>query len=285
VKEVNMSLKEGTLFRFWIAALVAVLAVVVVVPLELSAGDSAMLSYDFDEGHNQDYKVKFTQETFFGTYSSSVFADMEITEKCAGITEDGKFRMEVIFNKVESSMMWMDKMQDSKMGDALMGQSVAFVVDGHGEVDDLKALGYIESWRQFEGSIKQLVKGFYPYLPGKEISKGENWEDSKETDEEGMHVTSNAVYTFKEMKEEKGRNCARVESEVETGIGGVSSTPMGEYKAEGSGEGGGEFFFDPAEGIIVKIKEKIEIKMDMTPVSGGDAVETTVSFQIERELL
>ncbi len=280
-----MSLKEGTLRRFWLPAMIAMIAVAVSVPMELAADDSATFAYDFDEGHNQDYKVKFTQETFFGTYSSSVFADMEITEKCVGTTEDGKFKMEVTFNKVESSMMWMDKMQESQMGEALMGQSISFVVDGHGEVDGLKALGYIESWRQFEGSIKQLVDGFYPYLPGKEISKGENWENSKETDEEGMHVTSNAVYTFKEMKEVKGRNCAKVAAEVETGIGGVSTTPMGEYKAEGKGEGEGEYFFDPADGIIVKIKEKIEIKMDLTPVSGGDAVETTVSFEVERELL
>ena len=277
-----MSLAGRIFHRLWIPALILVL---LVTPRGLAANDTAMFTYDFDEGHNQDYKVKFTQETFFGTFSSSVFADMEVTEKCVGTTEDGKFEMEMTFNKVESSMMWMDKMQPSTMGDELTGQSISFVVDSHGEVDDIKALGYIESWRQFEGSVNQLVNGFYPYLPGKEISKDEEWENSTESDEEGMHVTSNAVYKFSEMKEEKGRNCAKIEVEIETGIGGINSTPMGEYQTEGSGEGEGEFYYDPADGIVVKIKEKIEIKMDMTPVSGGDAVETTVTFQVERELL
>jgi PAS domain S-box-containing protein len=134
-------------------------------------------------------------------------------------------------------------------------------------------------------NLNQLVNGFYPYLPDKEVAEGESWEDSKERDEDGMHVTSNAKYTFKEMKEQMGRNCAKVEAEVETGIGGVSTTPMGEYEAEGEGEGEAEFYFDPADAIVVWIKEKIEIKMDMTPVSGGDVVETTISFQVERELL
>jgi hypothetical protein len=269
-----------------IVSLVAVLAVVATaVPSGLEAGDSAMFGYDFGEGHNQEYRVKFTQETFFGTFSSSIFADMEITEKCVGITEDGKFEMEITFNKVESSMMWMDKMQESSMGDELTGQSVGFVVDKHGEVEDIKALGYIESWRQFEGSVKQLVNGFYPYLPGKEIGKGDDWEHSKEQDENGMHITTAAVYTFKEMKEEKGRKCAKIEAESETGIGGISTTPMGDYESEGEGEGEHEFYFDPAEAIVVKLKGKIELKMDMKPVSGGETVETTVSYEIEKELL
>lgn len=269
----------GRLILFF-AAILAVVA-----PVALEAGDSAMFGYDFGEGHNQDYRVKFTQETFFGTYSSSIYADMEITEKCVGVTGDGKFEMEITFNKVESSMMWMEKMQESRMGEELTGQSVGFVVDKNGEVDQIKALGYIESWRQFEGSIKQLVNGFYPYLPGKEIGKGEDWEHAKEQDENGMHITSATVYTFKEMKEEKGRKCAKVESEIETGIGGINATPMGEYEAEGKGEGEHEFYFDPAESIVVKLKGKIEIKMDMKPVSGGETVETTVSYEIEKELL
>lgn len=260
-------------------------AAILLLPGGTAADGSAVFVYDFEEGHNQDYKVKFTQESFFGSFSSSVFADMEVTEKCVGVTEDGKFEMEVTFNKVEASMMWMEKMQESKMGEELTGQAIGFVVDKHGEVENIKALGYIEKWRQYEDSIKQLVNGFYPYLPDKEISEGESWEDSDERDENGMHVTSNAKYTFKEMKEQMGRNCAKVEAEVQTGIGGVSSTQMGEYEAEGEGEGESEFYFDPADAIVVKIKEKIEIKMDMTPASGGDVVETTISFQVERELL
>lgn len=255
------------------------------VPAVLSADDSVIFGYDFEEGNTQDFKVKFTQETFFGSFSSSVFADMEITEKCVGVNEDGTYQMEILFNKVESSMMWMDKMQESSMGEELTGQTIGYTVDKNGEVDNIKALGYIESWRQYEGSMKQLVSGFYPYLPGEEISKGGEWEDSDENDEGGMHVTSSANYVFTEMKEEMGRKCAKVEAEIETGIGGVNTTPMGEYNAEGEGEGEAEFYFDPSESIIVKLKEKIEIKMDMTPVSGGDAIETTVSFEIERELL
>ena len=47
------------------------------------------------------------------------------------------------------------------------------------------------------------------------------------------------------VKEEMGRECAKVKAEIEFGIGGISSTPGGDYKMDGSGDGtaGGDFVF------------------------------------------
>jgi hypothetical protein len=274
-----------TAYRLWILAALCVFVLAVATPGEAPADDAVMLKYNFKEGYSQDYKVKFTQEVFFGTFSRSVFADLEVTERCVGVSEDGKFMMEIVFNKVEASMMMFDKMQESQMGKQLTGQKVAFVVDKHGEVDEIKPVGYIESWQQMESDINAVVNGFYAYLPDKEVTKGESWENTDEQNDDGMHITSQSEYTFKEMKEEKGRNCAQIKSETKTGIGGVNTTPMGEFQAEGEGEGESELYFDPSAGIIVKMKGKMDIKMDMTPVDGGDTVETTVSYQIEKELL
>ena len=101
-----------------------------------------------------------------------------------------------------------------------------------------------------------------------------------------MLITTSGVYSFKEIKNEKTRQCAKVKADISQEFEGTSSTPMGSFNAVGEGKGEYEFLFDPSDSAIVKLKGKHEVKMDMTPESGkGDDVETTVNIEIERELL
>jgi hypothetical protein len=254
-------------------------------PAPARAQETVMFKYKFKEGYNQDYKIKFSQEMYFGAFGTSFFSDLEVTFKCVGVSEDGKFNMEVVFNKVDASRRQGDTMEETNLGEQLTGQTVACVVDAHGEVDDIKAMGYIEAWRQIERDIETVIQAFFAYLPAEEVAKGENWENTDEQSQEDLHITSRTEYEFKEIKNEKGRQCAKVEAETEIGIGGVQATPQGDFNAEGEGEGETELYFDVADGIIVKMKDKMEIKMDMTPVAGGDGFELTRSYQIEVELL
>jgi hypothetical protein len=55
--------------------------------------------------------------------------------------------------------------------------------------------------------------------------------------------------------------------------------------ADGKGKGKFEMYFDPATSVIVKLKASMDIKMDLTPERGGNAVETTISYTLERELI
>ncbi len=282
-KEVEMTDRLRCGSRLWILVAIGVLAVTIAAPAP--AEESVVFTYKFREGYNQDYKIKFSQEMYFGSFGMSFFWDLEVTFKCVGITEDGKFNMEVVFNKVDASRMQGDRMEETKLGEQLTGQTVACVVDVHGEVDDIKAMGYIEAWRQIERDIKTVIQAFFVYLPAEEVAKGENWENTDERNQEELHITSRSEYEFKEIKDKKGRQCAKVKAKTEVGIGGVQETPQGDFKAEGEGEGETEFYFDVADGIIVKLKDEMEIKMDMTPVAGGDGFEITRSYQIEVELL
>ena len=284
-KEVEMTDRLRCSSRLWILVAIGILAVTVTAPAPAPAEESVMFKYKFREGYNQDYKIKFSQEMYFGSFGMSFFWDLEVTFKCVGITEDGKFNMEVVFNKVDASRMQGDRMEETKLGEQLTGQTVACVVDVHGEVDDIKAMGYIEAWRQIERDIKTVIQAFFVYLPAEEVAKGENWENTDERNQEELHITSRSEYEFKEIKDKKGRQCAKVKAKTEVGIGGVQETPQGDFKAEGEGEGETEFYFDVADGIIVKLKDEMEIKMDMTPVAGGDGFEITRSYQIEVELL
>ena len=172
------------------------------------------------------------------------------------------------------------------MGEAMTGQAVSFVLDKFGETDDISAMGYIESWNQLEGLVKALVDQMYIYLPDKPYGKGEKWEHTDEKDEDGLNITSLTEYSFKEWKEEKGRECAKVKAETELGIGGITTTPNGDYNMEGEGDGEYEFFYCRVDKIVVKMKGGIEVKSDMSPVSGSrDKIESTVLYEIEKELL
>jgi len=261
-------------------------AAIATAPGGTPAQDGVLFEYEFEEGYVQQHKVGFKQEMFWGTFSRSAMFDMEITEKCVGVTEDGVFEMELVFDKVEASVMMFDRMQDSGMGEGLSGQAISYTVDKFGETNDVGAIGYIESWAQVEQLVTEIANQLYVYLPSQAHAEGDKWEFTDERDEDGMNITENWEYEFKEVSQAKGRDCAKVKAEVEFGVGGIASTPGGDFTMEGEGDGKYEFFFDGSEKLIVKLKGSIEVKSDMVPVSGsGDTIESTIIYEINRELL
>ncbi len=269
----------------WYAAAVVV-AGTMFVPLVSSADDTVLFKFDFKEGHKRDYRVKFTQEMSFRDFAYSAFVDMEITERCMGRREDGRFDMQIDFNKVESSLMMFDKMQESKTGEVLQGHAVSFILDQNGKTEKINSVGFIEGWDQVKGDMESVIEGLYAYLPGKEVAKGKGWQHEEEKKHSEMNIKTHADYVFKDLKKDGGRSCAMVESISKSEVTGATTTPMGEFTVDGKGEGKFEMSFDPVESIIVKMKGKTQVIMDMTPVSaGGDKMETTIGVEIERTLL
>jgi len=270
----------------WLAVMGLVAVVLAAMPGAIAAGDGVHFVYEFNEGYVQQHKVGFKQQMFFGNFSRSAMVDMEVTEKCVGVTEEGLFEMELVFDKVEASIMMFDKMQDSNIGENLTGQTISFTVDKFGETNDVRAVGYIDAWSQMEQLVTEIANQFYVYLPDEDHAEGENWERTDERDENGMNITESWEYKFEKVDEVRGRKCAKVKAEVEFGIGGIAVTPSGDFNMEGEGDGDYEFFFDWAEKLVVKMKGSIEVKSDMTPVSGtGDEIESNIIYEIERELL
>jgi hypothetical protein len=249
------------------------------------AGTGVHFAYDIKEGQTESFKVKFNQETDLGFFLMSSFVDMEVTETCVNVDEDG-YLMEMTFDKVEASRMFQDKMSQDPIAAALIGQKIAYRVNRHGDVTDLKAAGYIEGWGQVERIIKPMVESGYSYLPDAEIDEGGEWGKDGETEKTGedLEVTTVSNFKFKEMKEQKGRNCAKIVGRLENTIAGTTFTPQGNMSADGKGKGKFEMYFDPATSVIVKLKASMDIKMDLTP-ERGDAVETTISYTLERELI
>lgn len=252
------------------------------------AGDGVHFVYKYEEGASFAHKVKFSQEVEYGSFSYSQFMDMEVTEKCVGVREDGTFQMEMTFNKVESSKMQFDNMVEDKTADNLVGRSLGYLVDGQGDVSDVKSLGYIENWEAMAENMNTVINLWYAYLPDEEIPVGGGWEGETggDGDGSGLVMTSNSTFTFEEMKEEIGRKCARVTAKIKNKLNGTNETAMGSFVVDGGGTSEYEIFFDPKGSFIVKMKGKSEMAMDMKPEDGkGNAVETTVSIQLERELM
>jgi hypothetical protein len=270
----------------WFTVVFAAVVVALVVPSKTPAEEAVYFGYDFSDGYSQRYEINFSEEMSSGTFSRTSIFDLEITERCTGVTEDGSFEMEIVFDKVEASVMMFDQMRETHIGEQLTGQAIGFLLDKHGEHSDLRATGYIESWEQYKSTIEMFVDMFYIELPGKGYTQGDDWDRTDEQDHDGLNTTSHSVYNFGEMKKEKGRECAKVKVETEVGLGGVLATPGGDYRTEGEGEGEGELYFDSGDGLVVKLKSKMEVKLDMTPASGkGEDQEFTQTYELERKLL
>ena len=250
----------------------------------VGAEEGVLLAYGFAEGYTNDYQVKFNNEVDFGSFAMSQIVDMDVTEKCTG-KEGDLFVMELVFNKVESVRMQFDNMVEDPTGERLTGHSVTFKVDANGETSDMRPVDYIEGWEQMARVIQSLVENWYAYLPNKSVKVGDGWEEVDEPKTQGdLKVTGHAAYRFKEIKDEKGCACARVEADTENTVTGSQDTPTGTMIVEGGGKGDVEFFFCPKSASIVKYKAKTEMKMDMTPEGGGDAAESTIGIMMERHV-
>ncbi len=273
----------GKSSRLLIAALAAVVVVILGAAL-VGADEEVFLGYKFEEGYSKDYKVKFNQEVDFGGFAFSQIIDMEVTEKCVG-TEEDLYLMEMIFNKVDAARIQFDKMVEDPNGERLVGQTVTFKVDSHGVTSEMRPAGYIEGWDQMKKVVETVVDNWYGYLPNEVVARGGKWSKADEPEEEsGMIVEGTADYVFEEVKKEKGTLCAKIKAKLKNKLSGTQDTPAGTMNVEGGGSGDLEFYFCTETSTIVKYKVKVEMKMDMTPESGGDTTETTVNVVMERKV-
>jgi len=243
-------------------------------------------AYKFETGAVERHRVKLNQEVTMGTMAVSNLADMEVTVKCVS-GANGKYAMEIKFDKVDVAMTMMGQTSASPIGEQLVGQSIAFTTDANGEVTEVKPLGSFDAWPTAQQLVQPVLEGWYPHLPGNAVAIGGGWKKAgeKKPSASGAETLINAAYTFKAMKKEKGRDLAVVEQVLDAVVSGKTALPMGVFLVAGTGKGKGEFLYEPAKGRVVKVKGKIDISMDMTPEEGGDKMEMVVINHVERDLL
>lgn len=263
------------------AALAVALTAATAVAQEVS------FAYRFEPGTAERYRVKLNQEVEMGSIAVGNLADMEVSLKCVSGAE-GKYAMQMTFDKVDVSSSMMGTVTPSPLGEQLMGQSITFDVDASGDVSHIKPVGTFEAWDTAKQLVEPVVDSWYVYLPSKPVAVGGTWkkDGEKETQSSGTETVTNASYAFKAMRKEKGRDVAVLEQLLDTDIGGMTATPMGTFAVAGGGKGKFEILFDPAKSRVVKLKGKVDLAMDMTPqAAGGDVVKTVVTNHVERDLL
>jgi hypothetical protein len=244
-----------------------------------------MFTYAFEAGSSHRYRVKVNQEMDFGGNTMGQIADFEVTVKCASVA-DGKAAMELTFDKADMSRSMFGNLAADPMAETIVGKSVNYTVDAAGEVTDIKPATYYDGWDQVRQMVESFIESWYVPLPGKAYAPGATWEHSeKDKGAGGMDVAATGTYKFKERKQEGGRDCASVTGEIATELSGQSVNPMGTFTVEGGGKGKSEFLFDPAARLVIKLKSKTDVSMNLTPAAGGDPMEANVVYQIERELL
>jgi hypothetical protein len=250
------------------------------------AGEGVMFAHRFEADSSQRYRVRFDSSLDMAGMEITSVVDMEATVKCLAVV-DGKSAMVMTFDKMEMSQMIMGKMESSPMSAMVEGKSVNFSVDAHGEVSEITPAAGFDAWAEVRMLVEPILQGWYVYLPATEVAVGGEWqrENRKVTSGSGEEVISNEYFKFKEMRKEKGRECAVVEQTADETVGGARPTPMGTFALSGAGKAKFEFLYDPASGRVVRIKGATDLDIDMTPESGGDAVKTAVSNHVERELL
>jgi len=255
--------------------------------ISVAAEDGVMFAHRFEAGASHRYRVRFNAEADLRGMMLSQLGDMEVTVKCTSAAA-GKYAMEMKFDKVEMSRSMFDKMETDPRGEQLVGNAVSFAVDEKGVVTDIKSMGYDEVWNELRSVLEPIVKDWYVYLPSQKVPLGGTWsrDKVKETQPGGIEATTTARFKFKEMKQEGGRQCALVEATIESEFGGKAKNPAGEFDVTGKGKGKYEFCFDPAAGVVVKYKGKMDVEMEMAPSTAeGDPIESTIGYSFEKDLL
>jgi hypothetical protein len=243
-------------------------------------------AYDFKPGASERHRVKLNQEMDMGGMAIGYLADMSVSLKCVS-GADGKYSMEMKFDKVDVSTSMMGNVSANPIGEQLVGQAITFDVDASGDVNNIKPVGAFDAWDTAKQLVEPVIDRWYIHLPNQAVAVGGSWkkEGEKELQSSGTQTVTNTTYTYKAMKKEKGRDVAVIDQAQDSKISGVATTPMGIFNVDGSGQGKFEILFDPAQSRVVKFKGKIDVSMDMTPQAGGDLVQMIVANHFERELL
>lgn len=250
------------------------------------AAEDITFAYKFEPGASERHRAKLNQEVTMGPMAVSNIADMEVTVKCVS-GKDGKYAMEMTFDKVDVSMTMGSNTSANPVGAQLTGQTIAFTADASGEVSDIKPAGSFAAWGSARQLVEPIIESWYPHLPNKAVPLGGEWkkEGDKKGSDSGMETDVDASFKFRELKKDKGHDVAIVEQTMTATVSGKTETPMGNYNVAGGGKGKGDFFFDPSKSRVVRLKGQIDLNMDMTPEAGGDALQTVITNHVERQLL
>jgi hypothetical protein len=218
--------------------------------------------------------------------------DIEYTEKCVESINDTLFKMEVIVNKVSAEMKRNDKLSDVNIDEGMNEKTFTFSLNKNGMIADVQPKGYIENEQEVMHVMNIILVGSYPYLPGRKVSIGEEWEFQGSTlrgVKTDLDIESNSKFKAEEIGKEMDRTCLKVKRQSETQLSGRVENESGTFLLDGSGEGKGEFYFDIDNACIVKLKADSGAEVTSIDASSGSADErqtytSNISYHLKKEI-
>jgi hypothetical protein len=266
--------------------LIVVAAMAIMISTLATAAKDVTFGYQFTPGKSEKYRLKINTDMEMTGMAASQIADMAVTVACVSKKADA-FAMTLTFDKVDASNTIGGNTATDPNAMKMLGKSVGFTVNTHGDVTDIGPGPGFDAWQDVQQVIEPTLKNWYVYLPGTAVSPGGTWkrENYRDKSSAGADYVSNENFKFREMKKEKGHDVAMVDEDVTTEVGGSTQTPVGVFNLAGTGKGKFEFQFDPATGSIRYFKGNMGTDINMTPQTGGDAMKTSVTNTIERELI
>ena len=179
---------------------------------------------------------------------------------------------------------------------AMIGTRIQYFTAANGEVEKMEGVDELKNriaaiaQPQEQATFKELFSedtlkqygSFAEALPHRTIAIGEGWRMKKDISSSIGVLTLDLKYTFQNWEQHDGRKCAHVEEEgsiltknISTGTGMAVEITKGEIS--------GEFWYDPALGMIVDVNNHQNMTMKIT--TRAQTVTSQVSRNIRLALL
>jgi RNA polymerase sigma factor (sigma-70 family) len=179
---------------------------------------------------------------------------------------------------------------------AMIGTRIQYFTDAKGEVEKLEGVDELKNrinavaqpqeqavFNELfsEDTLKQYGS-FAEAMPNRTVALGESWQLKKDLSSSIGVLTLDMKYTFKNWEQHDGRQCAHVEEEGKILTKSIS-TATGMAVEITNGEILGEFWYDPALGMIVDVDNHQNMALKIT--TRAQTMTSQISRQVRLALL
>jgi hypothetical protein len=281
---------------------------------EQPAGEKIELTWKFQKGQKLEYVQKNTSATSRnipgkGEMKQSGMQETGMVQEVTEIDEKGVATVQLKYSYVKvkpegpqgdrnfdsTDKESLEKAKKEEMWKRYVGmleKPFSFKIDRNGTVLEVK--GFTEMIKEMskdnpraqeigkvmfgDEAVKKMLQTYY-LLPKEKVGKGDSWTTTSEIPLGPMGTMKiESKFTFEGMEKLGERQCAKMKSEVtklslEGGMGGMFTIS----KPEGSGT----YYFDTANGILVKMESKMTYTMVMEMPASKEQLAPSVKITSE----
>jgi hypothetical protein len=244
--------------------------------------ESVLLKAKFVPGDTTLYKQSTVSNMTMEMRGVSQAIDMNIeTELLYVVKDTGEVtKMDIVFNKVESSVKVGDNVSKSKEANTLQGQTITLNMDRKGKVSKIEGLEGIDYFRKSIGKPEQQFGSQFDFLPDKEVKTNDSWKVESDIQK--------TTYTFAGVENREGFECAKISIKGELNIDKPLEMQGVKAKISLKGTFTGNNWFAIKEGKLIESKISTsmegeqEIQKESTSMKIPVYIDQTVNVKISK---